>query len=145
MAVLLAGRAAELLVFGNLSTGAADDLVKATDIARSMVMRFGMDDTLGSVAYDETRPGFLGPVAGAMQTRQFSEETAREIDLAVRAIVKKALDAALEILTRRRDALERGAEALLRQETLSAEDLRALMDAPSKASASPARPLSAVP
>jgi cell division protease FtsH len=80
-----------------------------------------------------------------MPTRQFSEETAREIDLAVRAIVKKALDSALEILTRRRAALERGAEALLRQETLSAEDLRALMDAPSTASASPARPLSAVP
>lgn len=72
---------------------------------------------------------------GAMSARQFSEETAREIDLAVRAIVKKARDA----------ALERGAEALLRQETLAAEELRALMDTPSKASASPARPLSTVP
>jgi cell division protease FtsH len=145
MAVLLGGRAAELLVFGNLSTGAADDLVKATDIARNMVMRFGMDETLGSVAYDETRPTFLGPVAGAMQTRQFSEETAREIDLAVRAIVKKALDTALEILGGRRDVLERGAEALLRQETLSAEDLRGLMDAPAPASAGAKRSLSTVP
>jgi cell division protease FtsH len=139
MAVLLGGRAAELLVFETLSTGAADDLVKATDIARNMVMRFGMDDTLGSVAYDETRPAFLGPVAAAMPTRQFSEETAREIDLAVRAIVKKALDSALEILARRRDVLTRGAEALLRQETLSAEELRNLMNAPAPASASPAR------
>jgi cell division protease FtsH len=145
MAVLLGGRAAELLVFGNLSTGAADDLVKATDIARNMVMRFGMDDTLGSVAYDETRPSFLGPAAGALQTRQFSEETAREIDLAVRAIVKKALDSALEILARRRDVLERGAETLLRKETLSAEEVRAMMDAPSNAAASPAHSLSAVP
>jgi cell division protease FtsH len=142
MAVLLGGRAAELLVFESLSTGAADDLVKATDIARNMVMRFGMDDTLGSVAYDETRPGFLGPVSGAIAQRQFSEETAREIDLAIRAIVKKALDTALEILGRRRDFLERGAEALLRQETLSAEELRRLLDAP--AAAGP-RSLSAVP
>ena len=144
MAVLLGGRAAELLVFGTLSTGAADDLVKATDIARNMVMRFGMDDTLGSVAYDEARPTFLGPAAGAMPTRQFSEETAREIDLAVRAIVKKALDSALDILTRRRDALERGAEALLRQETLSAEELRVLVDA-SAPTAGPRRSLSTVP
>jgi cell division protease FtsH len=77
-----------------------------------------------------------------MQTRQFSEETAREIDLAVRAIVKKALDAALEILTRRRDVLERGAEALLRQETLSAEELRGLMEAPASGAR---RSLSTVP
>jgi cell division protease FtsH len=145
MAVLLGGRAAELLVFETLSTGAADDLVKATDIARGMVMRFGMDDRLGSVAYDDTRPSLLGPVPGALPARQFSEETAREIDLAVRGIVKKALDSALEILERRREVLERGAEALLRQETLSAEELRSLIDAPSKAAASPARPLSAVP
>jgi cell division protease FtsH len=145
MAVLLGGRAAELLVFETLSTGAADDLVKATDIARSMVMRFGMDDKLGSVAYDETRPSLLGPVPGAIPVRQFSEETAREIDLAVRGIVKEALDAALGILERRREVLERGAEALLRQETLSAEDLRALMEAPPKPAASPQRPLSAVP
>ncbi|HTQ75951.1 MAG TPA: ATP-dependent zinc metalloprotease FtsH [Burkholderiales bacterium] len=141
MAVLLGGRAAELLVFGTLSTGAADDLVKATDIARSMVMRYGMDDKLGSVAYDETRPSFLGQVAGAVPPRQFSEQTAREIDVAVRDIVKKALDSALEILGRRRDVLERGAEALLRQETLSADELRALMGAPPQ---SPARPVSAV-
>jgi cell division protease FtsH len=140
MTVLLGGRAAELLVFGSLSTGAADDLVKATDIARNMVMRYGMDDTLGSVAYDETRPGFLGQVSGAMPVREFSEATAREIDLAVRAIVKKALGSALEILTRRREVLTRGAEALLRQETLSAEEVRSLVEAP--ASTGPARALS---
>jgi cell division protease FtsH len=145
MAVLLGGRAAELLVFGNLSTGAADDLVKATDIARSMVMRYGMDDRLGSVAYDETRPGFLGPVAGAVQPRQFSEETAREIDLAVREIVKKALDSALEILGRKREVLERGAEALLRQETLSATELGRLMEAPTPAATGAGRSLSSVP
>jgi cell division protease FtsH len=142
MTVLLGGRAAELLVFESLSTGAADDLVKVTDIARSMVMRYGMDDTLGSVAYDETRPGFLGQVPGAMPVREFSEATAREIDLAVRAIVKKALGSALEILTRRREVLTRGAEALLRQETLSAEELRSLVEAPAPVSTGPARSLS---
>ena len=86
---------------------------------------------------------FKEGASGAMPVRQFSEETAREIDLAVRAIVKEALESALEVLTRRRDVLTRGAEALLRQETLlSAEELRSLMDAPAPASASPARLLS---
>jgi cell division protease FtsH len=65
-----------------------------------------------------------------MPVREFSEATAREIDLAVRAIVKASLESALEILTRRRDVLMRGADALLRQETLSAEELRSLVEAP---------------
>jgi cell division protease FtsH len=60
MAVLLGGRAAELIVFGHLSTGAADDLAKVTDIARSMVMRYGMNEELGNVAYEHERPLFLG-------------------------------------------------------------------------------------
>ena len=122
MAVLLGGRAAEMLVFGHLSTGAADDLAKVTDIARSMVMRYGMVETLGNVAYEQERPLFLGGprVEGS---RDYSEETAREIDCAVREIVKRAFEKALAILTARRAVLEKSAAALLQKETLGEEEL----------------------
>jgi cell division protease FtsH len=122
MAVLLGGRAAEMLVFGHLSTGAADDLAKVTDIARSMVMRYGMVETLGNVAYEQERPLFLGgPRVEA--SRDYSEETAREIDCAVREIVKRAFEKALAILTARRAVLEKSAAALLQKETLGEEEL----------------------
>ncbi len=122
MAVLLGGRAAETLVFGQLSTGAADDLAKVTDIARSMVMRYGMVDALGNVAYEQERPLFLEGqhITGS---REYSEDTAREIDNAVRAIVKEAFDTALDILTRERSLLESSARLLLQKETLGEEDL----------------------
>src|SRR5687767_420520 len=96
MAVLLGGRAAEEAVFGHLSTGAADDLVKVTDIARSMVMRYGMVKALGHMAYEEEQAPFL---AGQVlqKNREYSEETAREIDVAVRDIVKAAYAKALGI------------------------------------------------
>ncbi|MEW5709654.1 MAG: ATP-dependent zinc metalloprotease FtsH [Pseudomonadota bacterium] len=126
MAVLLGGRAAETIVYGHYSTGAADDLAKVTDIARSIVMRYGMDEKLGHVAYEEERRGFLGGPSVPLQERTYSEETAREIDCAVRAIVKKAFDRAVDILTRERQVLEQGARLLLEKETLLEEDLQAL-------------------
>src|SRR5258706_11976639 len=87
MAVLLGGRAAEEVMFNHRSTGAANDLAKVTDIARSMVMRYGMVQTLGHVAYEEDRPPYLGrPLP--MGHREYSEETARKIDVAVRAILQ---------------------------------------------------------
>ena len=125
MAVLLGGRAAEHIVFGHLSTGAADDLAKVTQIARSMVMRYGMVETLGHVTYENERPTFLGGPAEIPRAREFSEETAREIDTAVREIVKGAFERAVEILTRRRAILDRGAQMLLQKETLVEEDLEA--------------------
>jgi cell division protease FtsH len=125
MAVLLGGRAAERLIFGHLSTGAADDLAKVTDIARSMVMRYGMWEGLGHVAFDTERPTILGiPNIGA--PREFSEETAREIDCAVREIIRKAFDKSQQILTERRVTLECGAALLLEKETLCEEELGAL-------------------
>jgi cell division protease FtsH len=125
MAVLLGGRAAEQLVFGRLSTGAADDLAKVTDIARSMVMRYGMWAGLGHVAFDKERPTMLGiPNAGA--PREYSEETAREIDCAVREIVREAFEKSFAILETRRATLEYGARLLLEKETLGEEDLGAL-------------------
>jgi len=129
MTVLLAGRAAERLLVGEISTGAADDLAKATDIARSMVMRFGMDPTLGQVAYEQAPSPFLGPLPEAYEAsaRRYAPETAREIDCAVRALTEAAIQRASEILARQRQTLERGAELLLARETLNAEDIQALL------------------
>jgi cell division protease FtsH len=128
MAVLLGGRAAEEVVFGHLSTGAADDLAKVTDIARSMVMRYGMVESLGSVAYDDERPAFL-PNQLAQKTREYSEQTAREIDMAVRSIVKAAHDKAVAILSREKALLESWAKRLLEKETLAEAELRELRSA----------------
>jgi len=124
MAVLLGGRAAEEVVFGHLSTGAADDLVKVTGIARSMAMRYGMVGTLGHVAYEEERTPFL-EVPGVGR-REHSEATAREIDVAVREIVSAAYDKALGLLRRQREVLERGAQQLLEKETLVEAEIKQL-------------------
>ncbi|MGE3392504.1 MAG: ATP-dependent zinc metalloprotease FtsH [Gammaproteobacteria bacterium] len=124
MAVLMGGRAAERLVFDELSTGAADDLDKITEIARSMVMRYGMADTIGHVVYDEAKPHFLGEaLAAGPVLREHSEQTAREIDLAVKGLVDEAAERALSVLRARRDALDAGASLLLEKETLSAAEL----------------------
>jgi cell division protease FtsH len=133
MAVLLGGRASEHIVFGHLSTGAADDLAKVTDIARSMVMRYGMVEKLGHVTYGANRHSFLGGDGPAFQEREFSEETAREIDCAVREIVDQAFDKAVGLLERHRSTLERGAQLLLEKETLNEEDLKALQPQPATA------------
>jgi len=125
MAVLLGGRAAEDVVFGHLSTGAADDLAKVTDIARSMVMRYGMVKNLGHVAYEEERAPFLGgPLPQGH--REYSEETAREIDVAVRDIVKTCYETARAILAKEKALLERWAKKLLEKETLAEAELAEL-------------------
>jgi cell division protease FtsH len=126
LTVLLGGRAAEHLVFGRWSTGAADDLAKATEIARGMVMRYGMDEALGHTVYEPERPVLLGTPPLAPERRAFSEETARAIDAAVRAIVDAAFERALAILTRHRDVLDSGAAELLSRETLERQELEAL-------------------
>ena len=125
MAVLLGGRAAEEVVFARLSTGAHDDLSKVTNIARSMVMRYGMVKTLGHVAYEEDQSRFLMN-SGFQKTREYSEETAREIDVAVREIVKACYDKALGILSREKALLERWAQKLLEKETLVETELAEL-------------------
>jgi cell division protease FtsH len=132
LAVLLGGRAAERLVFDHLSTGAADDLARATEIARSMVTRYGMDEHLGHATYEADRPTFLG-AAPMAEIRVLSEETNRSIDEAVRRIVNAAFERALELLKARRPTLEAGARTLLQQETLEQKDLEALQAALSAA------------
>jgi cell division protease FtsH len=129
MAVLLGGRAAEQLVFAEISTGAADDLQKVTNNARSMVTRFGMAESLGQVAYESEASQFLATPGGGLKSREFSEETAREIDNAVKELVDRAFAKAVKILTDKRAALERGAQLLLQKETLIEDDLKALQAA----------------
>jgi cell division protease FtsH len=125
MAVLLGGRAAEHVVFGHLSTGAADDLSRATEIARSMVTRFGMGGRLGPVTYEAEPNGFLGGMGG--RTRLYAEETAREIDVAVRELVEGAFERARGILLRNRALLEESAKELLAKETLAGVALAAVL------------------
>ena len=125
MAVLLGGRAAEKVAFDHLSTGAADDLGKVTDIARSMVTRYGMYEKLGHVSYTDERAPFLGGIAGYRE-REYSEETAREIDCAVRDIVSRVFEKALRVLTNNRGVLEEGAHRLLEKETLVETELAEL-------------------
>ena len=125
MAVLLGGRAAEHVIYGRLSTGAADDLAKVTDIARSMVMRYGMEEKLGSLSYQEEPKPFL-PTMPGLPTREYSEETAREIDRAVRAISETAFSRAVNILTANRAVLEDGARKLLQKETLAEDEIAVL-------------------
>lgn len=127
IAVLLGGRAAEHIVFDHFSTGAADDLAKATDIARSMAVRYGMEEDLGHVAYDAEQPNLLGLPD---ERRQFgprpSERTSERIDNAVSGILDRAFEQATDLLTRNRHVLDRSAEALLERETLDEQALAAL-------------------
>lgn len=128
MAVLLGGRAAEKIVFGHLSTGAADDLAKVTDIARAMVTRYGMSDKLGHVALEKERYSFLAgdQMYYGPQERSYSDETASAVDEEVRRIVDQTFDRVVNLLTERRDALERTARKLLEKETLGADEIREL-------------------
>ena len=124
MAVLLGGRAAESVIFHEISTGAEDDLVKATDIARSMVARFGMDLDLGQVSYESQRAQFLqAPGGGLFEPRRYSENTAAAIDLAVKALIERAFRRAVSVLEANLPLLRRGAAALLAHETLAGADL----------------------
>jgi cell division protease FtsH len=138
MAVLLGGRAAETIVFDQVSTGAADDLAKVTDIARSMVMRFGMDDELGNVAYEHQQQVMLGTEVQLPAQKEYSEETARSIDLAVRELVRAAFGRALALLREQHERLERGAQLLLEHETLTEEDLEKLMRGDGESNVQPA-------
>jgi cell division protease FtsH len=110
------------VIFDHLSTGAANDLAKVTEIARSMVMRYGMVKALGHVAYED-EPGLFLSNQGFQKQREYSEATAREIDIAVRQIVEGTYETALSILRRERATLERWAEKLLEQETLVEAEL----------------------
>jgi cell division protease FtsH len=128
MAVLLGGRAAEWLIFAHLSTGAADDLAKVTDIARAMVTRYGMSKRLGHLALEREPNSFLGNEAmlGLKPQHDYAESTATAIDEEVQELVQSAFQRSVDLLQARRALLERCARQLLQQETLDAGQLRAL-------------------
>lgn len=126
IAVLLGGRAAEKLVFGELSTGAADDLARATDIARDMITRFGMDEGLGYIAFEAQRPRFLDTPELAHGGCRVAESTQARIDQAIRDIVMGVFERAYRILDINRAVLERCARELLARETLDESGIRQL-------------------
>ncbi len=126
MAVMLGGRVAEELQFNEISTGAQNDLYRATDIARSMVREYGMSDKLGPISFErERRPLFLEIMSGG--SKDYSEATAQEIDREVHHLVEKAHHRAREILESRRPVLEKVAKVLLEKEVIEGEELRQLL------------------
>jgi cell division protease FtsH len=129
LAVLLGGRAAEELVFHETSTGASNDLDRATDIARRMITEFGMSATLGPVAYTHRRRPFI-ELGQDNEGREYSEATAEAVDAEVRQIVLDARQRALDILTGDRAILEKLAHRLLEKEVVDQAELRELMGKP---------------
>lgn len=126
MTVLLGGRAAECLVFNATSTGAADDLDKATDIARDMVTRFGMIPALGQVTYEKATRNHLQQ-RWLDSGRSYSEATAEAIDQAIRELIDQAFNEATDLLRSHRQTLESGAVQLLVAEVLSGDALQKLL------------------
>jgi cell division protease FtsH len=121
LAALMGGRAAEMLVFGECTTGAADDLQKATALAKAMVTRYGMDKQIGLMTTADEQPKFLA-IPG-MEGSVASPETMREVDCAVRDMLREGLDRATLVLTQHRDWLERAARQLLHDETLMLDQI----------------------
>jgi cell division protease FtsH len=123
LAVLLGGRAAEWLCFGHLSTGASDDLAKATNIARSMVTQYAMVPELGNATFEDRNTSFLADGSAMFTGRNYSEETAREIDRAIIGIVDNSFERAKSVLALHKDTLVESAKALLEAETLDEKAL----------------------
>lgn len=121
MTVLLGGRASETLIFNHLSTGASDDLVKASNIAREMITRYGMSPELGFVSYEE--PGSLYLNLEGVKRQNYSDKTAEEIDEKIKQLIMNAYHKAFHFLQLNRGILESTAEKLLKVETLSEDDL----------------------
>jgi cell division protease FtsH len=125
IAVMLGGRAAEELSFGEISTGAADDIERATQTARAMITQYGMDSELGYVAYDKV-PGAPDEGVDDPEGRPIAEATQEAIDRATRDLVHALYERAYRILENNAEVLRRTAAELLEQETLQADDLREL-------------------
>ncbi len=126
IAALLGGRVAEALVLGDITTGASNDIQRASDIARRMVSVYGMSETLGAVSYDSgSDEVFIG--RSMAQAKNYSEEVAAQIDAEVKRIVDTAYKRCEDILTQHRDALENVAQYLLAHETMSGEQFTAVM------------------
>ena len=121
---LLGGRAAEALVLDDISTGASNDIQRATDVARDMVTRYGFSDKLGPINYADSEEVFLGN--DFTSRKSYSEEVQSEIDHEIRRIVDQAFDETKKIIEENRDKLESVAQALLAVETLDGEQFESL-------------------
>jgi cell division protease FtsH len=126
LVVRLGGRVAESIVFGHQSTGAQNDLVGCTELARKMVREFGMSDRIGPMAWGSQGAVFLGE--DLMHTRDYSDETARVIDEEVERILRDEEDRCRKVLSEYRDGLDSVARTLLERETLEGAEVEALVD-----------------
>ena len=135
LAVLLAGRTAEEIAIGEISTGAQNDLQRATDIARAMVTQFGMSDALGMVNYAGSRRATFLDIPMGQERGQYGEETAQRIDAEVKRILEEAHERARVVLTGRRGLLETVTRRLLEKEVIEGDELRALIAESEPASA----------
>ena len=127
VAVLLGGRTSELLVFGEVSTGAQNDLMRATDIARAMVTEYGMSDAIGPVNHEGHRRSPFLESPFPQERGTYAEDTARLIDAEIKRIIETAQAEARRILAERREALETLSERLLVKEVIEGEELRELI------------------
>ena len=130
LAVLLAGRVTEETVFGDVSTGAQNDLSRATDIARAMVKEYGMSDRMGLTAFERPRNPFLQGEQWMPTEKEYSEKTAAEIDDEVRRILDETHSKTRQIIEEKRDIIDRLAELLLEKEVVGREEFKALMHQP---------------
>lgn len=128
VAVLLGGRIAEELIFGEASTGAQNDLVKATDIAKSMVKAYGMSEKLGTITLERERQPQFVQIQIAQEKGDYSEETAREIDCEIRRIIDEQYDRVARLLGGKKAVLIEGAKLLLDHEVISGTELKTIMD-----------------
>lgn len=137
LAVLMAGRAAEMIVFGHMSTGAEDDLAQATDIARSMVTRFGMGRMIGPVTLERRPLRWLADTGNGEAMGDYSEATARELDKDVKLLLDAAQSRAQKLLLSERENLDAGAELLERQEAITPDDFPPIQRNPARLSLQP--------
>jgi len=128
VAVLLGGRIAEELIFGEASTGAQNDLVKATDIAKSMVKAYGMSDKLGTITLEQERQPQFVQIQMTQEKGDYSEETAREIDCEIRRIIDEQYERVKQLLAEKKTVLQQGAKMLLEREVISGAELKAILE-----------------
>src|SRR5204863_3037260 len=128
LAVLLAGRTAEEIAIGEISTGAHNDLQRATDIARAMVTEYGMSDALGAVNFDGNKRAKFLDIPMPQERGLYSEETAQTIDTEIKRILEEAHATARRILSDNREALEIVTRRLLEVEVMEGEELRRLLE-----------------
>ncbi len=145
LAVRLGGRAAELVVLGQGSTGAANDLAGATDLAIKMVREFGLSPTLGPIGYPEGGSVFLGGGGPAMSSRPFAEATQAEIDREVSQLLRQAEERATELLKEHRAQLDSLVGLLLERETVDGSDVYRLTGQPDRSASPPQPPITVAP